>query len=149
MDFFWYALALLAGMALATQAGINSQLRQAVGHPLLASLISFAVGLLSLLGAFLATRSRYPLLPFQQFGEIAWWKWTGGLLGAYMVSSAIFVAPRIGAANMIALIVAGQMLLAIVYDHFGLMGFLTHPVNPLRIIGAVLLLAGVWLILKS
>jgi transporter family-2 protein len=149
MDFIWYLLAIISGIALPTQSGINTQLRQTVGHPILASLISFSVGMLSLIVTFFLTRNQFSIADLQNFSKISWWKWTGGLLGAYMVSTAIFVTPKIGAANSIALIVAGQMTAAILYDHFGSFGFAVHPVSLTRIVGAILLITGVILIVKS
>jgi transporter family-2 protein len=53
--------------------------------------------------------------------------------------------PRLGAASTIALVVAGQMLASLVFDHFGLLGLARHPATPARGLAAALLIAAVLL----
>jgi transporter family-2 protein len=50
---------------------------------------------------------------------------------------------RLGAASLLSLVVAGQMLASSVIDHFGLLGIARHPATPSRVVGALLLVAGV------
>ncbi|HEY0895566.1 MAG TPA: DMT family transporter [Sphingobacteriaceae bacterium] len=144
----YYLLALLAGVALATQTGINAQLRSVVGSPVLATLISFLVGTVALvLYVTLFERESYGAI--HQMKGMAFYKILGGLIGAAYVCSVIVLAPRIGAANLLALIVGGQILFALFLDHFGLLGFQQHSFNVFRLAGACLLIGGVVLILKN
>ena len=71
-----------------------------------------------------------------------WWAWTGGLCGAVVLSATTIVAPRLGTASMIALVMAGQVFCSIVLDHYGLLGLPVLPVNSRRLTAATLLLAG-------
>jgi transporter family-2 protein len=82
----------------------------------------------------------------EKLAAAPWWIWVGGLCGANYIVIAILLAPRLGAATLIAVTVAGQMLVSIVLDHFGSVGYPVHPVNAWRIVGAGLVLAGVGLI---
>ena len=134
-------LALLAGAMLSVQVGVNNALRGALGHPLWASLTSFLVGTTVLFCATMALR-----LPAPTLSKASLWMWTGGVLGAIYVSLSVALAPRLGAATLVGLIVAGQLVASIVVDHFGWLGFPSHPISPSRIAGAALLFAGVWLI---
>ena len=137
-------IALVAGMLLPVQTGINAELRNLVGQPVLAAAIQFLVGAAALLLVVVAMGAPVPAL-----GKLAaapWWIWVGGLCGANYIVIAILLAPRLGAATLIAVTVAGQMLVSIVLDHFGFVGYPVHPVNAWRIVGAGLLLAGVGLI---
>jgi transporter family-2 protein len=68
------------------------------------------------------------------------------LLGAAYVALTIVLAPRLGAATMIAAIVAGQMLMSLALDQYGLVGFPLHPITAARVVGALLVIAGVALI---
>ncbi len=145
-SFIWYFIALMVGCATATQAGVNSQLRQTLVNPILSALISFCTGTLALTILFFLFNNKTS--DYQTISKISWWKWTGGLLGAYIVTSTILSVPKIGSANMVALVVTGQILLAMVFDHFGWLGFPLHQVNLMRLLGAVLLIAGVILIVK-
>lgn len=147
MRLIFLAFALLAGMLLPTQAGINAQLAKQLGNPLLAATISFSLGTLALL---LLTAMSHPTLPTsERLIQIPWYFWLGGLLGVMYLTATIILAPLLGAASMIGLIITGQMLAAIALDHFGLVGFPIHPLSPGRLIGGVLLVAGVILVQRT
>lgn len=147
-NLIYYVLAICAGLAIATQTGVNAQLRTAVGNPVIAALISFLVGSFALILYILFFQSE-TLGGIFNLGNISWHKWTGGLIGALYVSGVIIIAPRIGAANTAGLIVTGQILFALLLDHFGFLGFIQHTFNMMRLAGAFLLIAGVFLILKN
>lgn len=137
------AIAFLIGMVLPLQAGINAQLRTGLGHPMLAALASFAVGTVGLAIAALITRARLSDAPV---ASIPWWHWSGGLLGAVYIFAAVILAPRLGAATLIAAIVAGQMVASLVLDTQGWAGFSQQPLTPARLVGGVLVILGVLLI---
>ena len=137
--------AFLVGAALTIQTGVNTQLRLLLGNPFQAGFVSFAVGAMAL-GAYMSTqRVQWPI---SDFLKAPWWVWTGGLLGAYLVTSIIVLAPRLGATTLIALVIAGQMITALTLDNFGLLGFQLHPVRWERLIGVVFLMLGAVMIRK-
>jgi transporter family-2 protein len=140
----WYALGLLAGMAQAVQGAVNAQLRSAVQSPLWAVFLSFMVGTAGLAALLLLARApvpaQWPSRP---------WMWSGGLLGVLYVGAAIVLLPRIGAGTTIGLFVAGQMTAALVLDHFGLLGVPLHPASLARLIGAALVVIGVFLLRRA
>jgi transporter family-2 protein len=72
-----------------------------------------------------------------------WWAWSGGFFGALYIAVSIVLLPRLGAAFFIALLIAGQMIASIAFDHFGLLGLAPHPLDASRIFGALLLVRGV------
>ena len=137
-------LAMLVGVVLPVQSGVNAQLRSAVGHPLLAAFVSFAVGTVALLGLNLALRT--PLPPGATIARLPWWHWIGGLLGATYIYLAIVLAPRLGAATLVASIVTGQMVTSLILDHYGLIGYPQQTLTPARALGALLVIGGVLLI---
>ena len=140
----YVALAVAAGFCLPTQAGINSRLNLWTQSPILAAAISFAVGTAGLVAY--AVLLRIPLPTLSSLKGYPWWIWTGGFLGAFLVAATVVLAPRLGAASMIALIVTGQMAASVVLDHFGVIGYPVHPINVWRICGALMLVGGVVLI---
>jgi transporter family-2 protein len=73
----------------------------------------------------------------------------GGLLGAVYVLTTIILAPKLGAATLIAAVVAGQMMASLILDQYGLVGFPVHPVSALRLLGAALVIAGVVLVQRG
>ncbi len=137
-------LALLAGALLPVQAGVNLQLRIVLGHPLTATLVSFVVGSVGL--AALVGVLRVPMPIGAAWARSEWWHWTGGLLGAVYIVATIVVAPRLGAATLVAALVAGQMVTSLALDHFGWVGFTVHPIDPWRFLGAALIVGGVVLV---
>jgi transporter family-2 protein len=147
MFYFYILLALAAGAALPIQVGVNNSLRAGIDSPILAAFISFAIGSVCLLAYALATRSPWP--PMQTMARLPAWVWLGGALGAYYVATTIFVAPRLGAANLVSLAVAAQLFTSLILDHYGAIGFAQHSINVWRILGALLLIAGSVLILKN
>jgi transporter family-2 protein len=140
-------LALLAGVGLPTQAGINAQLALWTRSSITAALISFAIGTLAL---SIVTVSMAPPLPlWSSAATLPWWIWSGGVMGAFFVAASTFIAPQLGATTMLALILAGQVVASVLFDHFGLLGYPLHPLNLQRSLGLLLLIAGVVLIRNS
>jgi transporter family-2 protein len=123
------------------QFGINAQLASWVGGPLRATLVSFVVGTAVLLVATLAFARGWP--GAERLGAAPWWVWVGGALGAFYVLGSVVTAPKLGAATLVALILAGQALASLTVDHFGLVGFEENPVTPGRLLGLALVAAGV------
>jgi transporter family-2 protein len=147
MKIIHYVLPLLAGIMMTVQSGINSQLRTAIQHPLLAALISFVSGTVALIVLVLLSKQAVPTL--QTFGEISWYKWTGGLLGAFIVTVSLVSVARIGAANMFVLIIAGQLITAVIIDHFGMLGLQQSTITLQKAVGVLLLIGGVYLVNKK
>ena len=142
--FFLYLLALGAGISVATQQALNGALRSALGTPGVAALVSYAGGLLTMIVVVIALGEPAP--SWSAMASTPWWAWTGGVLGGVFILLSIVLLPSLGSATLIALIVSGQMLAAIMLDHFGAFGLTQHPVNLSRLLGAALLVAGVILI---
>ena len=132
--------AFAAGIALPVQFGINSQLAAWLDSPVRAAFVSFLTGTIILAGA--AALVFKPLPSLARLGHAPWWVWLGGALGAFYVAGSIVAAPRLGAAALIAVIVAGQSLASVVVDHFGWVGFEPKHVSAGRIGGVALVLAG-------
>ncbi|HEV7347463.1 DMT family transporter [Telluribacter sp.] len=147
MNYFFLLLAFLIGVGTAVQGGVNSQLRLSLGNPILAALFSFVIGLLALLIAF-AAFNQNDLPSVHTIRHISWWKFLGGLFGAFYVLTVIFVVRDIGQGALVCLAVAGQLIAAVVIDHYGLLGFAVHQVSLPRLLGVVLLIIGAVLIVR-
>jgi transporter family-2 protein len=143
---FYMMFAYFAGLVLPLQIGLNSIIAKQTGSPVWAAAMSFLVGSVGLFAYYLSARQTWPA--WQAISAIPLYAWGAGLLGAFYVTTTIVVAPKIGAAMLISLTIGGQMTAAIVLDHYGLLGFPQHSISGLRIIGALLVVAGVVLIRK-
>jgi bacterial/archaeal transporter family-2 protein len=138
-------IAVAMGSFLALQAGINGRLRVRAGDPVYAALISSAISaFLLLLYAVLVVRQ--PLPEPSRLTSAPWWLWTGGLMGAAYLVTALVLVTRLGGAVWFALVVVGQLLASLVMDHYGLLGLPRHEVNPWRVLGVAFLVLGVVLI---
>lgn len=141
-----YLIAFLAGAGLTIQVGMNGAIRTATHTASFASLMNFIVGTLALCLFVLVTRQDWPSR--DALGAIPWWGWMGGLLGAFYVASATIVGSTLGGTTLLALTVLGQLVAALLVDHYGWLGFPEHPITMTRVAGVCLLLAGVWLIAR-
>lgn len=139
-------LVLFGGGLIALQAPTNVMLARAGGSPVLAALISFAVGTAALLAVWLAAPKATAASPF---GALPWYAWLGGIYGAFYVAVAAYAAPRIGLASLVTIGIAGQILMAIWLDHVGALGLPKDPVSLTRVGGALLVVAGVVLVRRG
>ena len=73
----------------------------------------------------------------------------GGVLGAFFVAAIIYTLPQIGSANMFVLIIAGQLITSLAYDHFGVMGTVQQSISWQKIVGVLLVIAGVYIANKK
>lgn len=146
----WLMLLFVAvtGVLNTVQSGSNARLAKALGQPWWAAIAVYATGLLAvgvvLCGLLALGRAGWPAA-----GKLAaapWWSWCGGVLGATYVMAMLLFAERLGSASFTAITVTAGLLTALLLDHFGLVGFRQHSLNPWRGLGAALLLAGVGLI---
>jgi transporter family-2 protein len=146
MIYFYFLIAFAAGAAISIQAAINGQLAGAIGgNTIAAALFSFASGTL-VLALIAVTRGGLPsalaAIPSQP-----WWRLVGGVLGASAIFSTVLLAPRIGLANLLALVIVGQLLASLSIDNFGLFNVAVRPVSSIKIAGAVVMIGGVLLTL--
>lgn len=140
---FSIALIILAGGATALQAPTNAKLMTAVGSPVNAAFVSFAVGTVAL--ALLAVM--FPTRPDMVAARaLPWYAWIGGLYGVVFVIAATWGVPRLGVALTITLMVAGQLLISLILDHFGAFGAPQQPINLGRLAGVALVIGGVLMV---
>lgn len=145
----WLALATLAGLLIPAQAAMNARMRTFVVNPAYSALVNFTVGGVALLVALAVMVALRAPGDWRNSINAPWWAWCGGLIGALFVLTAILVVPRIGSATFTATILCGQLLGALVLDHYGALGLPQHAVSPSRVGGALLLLVGLWLIQRG
>lgn len=146
MNALLLVLVFLSGAGLPIQAASNARLRTVVDSPLLSAVVSFLVGLSVLLVLYacgVLGRGRPSAML-----HAPWWSLTGGFIGATIVALSLIAVPRVGTGALVAAMVCGQLIMAVIMDHFGLLGLQRVSINGWRIAGAVLLLGGVFLMQK-
>ena len=141
MFFVYLIIALAAGVALATQSAINTQLAKAMsGEAVIATFISFAVGTIVLF--FIAWVKTDLWGNLSTVPSQPWWKLIGGILGAVVVFTTVLLAPKLGITAMLFFIIVGQLITAATIDHFGLIGMPIREVNITKLIGLIIVAFG-------
>lgn len=142
---YLYVFVLLAGIANAIQPGQNGALAKSFSQPLVAGLI---VGLCTastvLIVGLVSRRLAWPTQ--QELSQVPWWAWGGGLFGGGIVITQLLIARQVGAGVFLGLLVTAGVLTSIILDHFGWVGFERHPASLWRVLGGLLMVAGVGLV---
>jgi bacterial/archaeal transporter family-2 protein len=144
---FYFLAALVGGAFIPVQVALNTLLRRYVGEPMQVTFVSYLTGTLTAL--LICLIARYPLPTTAALSQTAWWMWVGGCLGTMYVWATIFTTLKIGATLTLALTFAGQMMAALLLDHFGAIGLAKYPASPTRIAGVAIVLLGVSLVAYS
>lgn len=140
------ALLFVGGALTALQGPANARLSQGVGSVINGALVSFVIGTVALavIALFMQVRPEG-----QAVRSIPWWGWLGGLYGCLFVTSIAWGVPKLGVGTTLTIVVAGQLLLAVVLDHFGAFGAPVTSISWGRIGGIVLVIGGVLLVRRS
>lgn len=141
----WIVLAFLSGAVLPIQAGLNARLGRAAGSAVHGSFLSFIVGAAAVLLYIVLTRQS---VSWEGVRTAPWHAWTGGILGAFYVTAIIFAFPQLGPGLTFGLVVAGQMIISALLEHFNMLVSQPHPINLARVVGMVLVIVGVIIIRK-
>lgn len=141
----WIVLAFLSGAFLPIQGGLNARLGKAAENPVYASTLSFIVGAAALIIYILLTKQT---VSWEGIKSAPLHAWVGGLLGAFYVTVIIMAFPKLGPGLTFGLVVAGQMVISALLEHFNILVSQPHPINYLRVLGIMLVVAGVIIIRK-
>ena len=147
MRYLLMFLTLVIGGLIPIQAVLNTRLGRQVGGPLMGSLMSFTVGIICL---FILNMGLNPsaVLQLKPATVAPWYLWLGGVLGAIFVGYITWVNQQQGVALTFALVVSGQIFVSLIIDHFGLLGSEIRTITLEKLLGAVLIIAGLVLIKK-
>ncbi|MGB1236741.1 MAG: DMT family transporter [Pseudomonadales bacterium] len=141
MNWLLIFFAMIAGAMIPLQGALNARLGAAMVHPMQATLVSYLGGTLACVMVLLWAQASLP--DYKRLASIDWYLYCGGFLGAVFVSGMLYLMPKIGIANMLGAAILGQLVMSLIFDHFGLAGIRVE-INSNRVIGVVLLMAGVY-----
>jgi len=139
----WIALAFLSGAFLPIQAGLNAKLGKTVESPVYASMLSFVIGTLGLITYILITKQS---MSWAGVREAPAHVWIGGLLGAFYVTVIILAFPKLGPGLTFGLVVAGQMIISILLEHFNILVAQQNSISFMKVLGVLLVVVGVIII---
>ncbi len=138
---------LAMGIFIASQTAINAKLTSYNHLPLVTSTISFAIG--SIILGFLTLCSGQGLgIRVGVILSTPWWSWLGGLTAAFALTCNILLFKHLGSVETTLYPVIGQIIMSLVIDQFGWFGSLQQRLTWHKGIGAVLLIAGLFIFIN-
>lgn len=146
-DIIYLALAIITGALIPIQAATNAVFSKSIGNPLITGLMVFIVGLIGMIVFIIISRTSFPTP--QQLISAPTYSYLGGIIVATYVVMITILTPRIGVGSAIALIVTGQIICAILIDHFGLFNVQVRTIDTGRIMGIVLMIIGIYFVMKK
>jgi transporter family-2 protein len=146
-ELIYFALALITGALIPIQAATNAVFSKSVGNPVITGLMVFIIGLAGMVLFTLVSRSSFPTI--QQLTAAPSYSYLGGLIVATYVVMITILAPRIGVGPAIGLIVTGQIICAVLIDHFGLFNVAVNSMNGTRLAGVLLMIAGIYFVMRK
>ena len=145
--FFWFALAIVAGILGSIHVPLNGALSVRIQSTMVATLTFYGVAFLSIasISFFLAPRSSLQSL----LETPAWYYIVPGLISVTVVGTNTFLIPRLGAINLLVITVAAQLLGRIVISHFGLFESPVDPISWQKFAGGILVIGGAFLVVQN
>ena len=142
--------ALLCGIVLTTQIATNKQLGEHLQNLYVPAAVNMVIGLVAttaLTWVMTANTGAASWPSREMIRSAPPWLWlAGGVLGTVYLTGNILLAPKLGAAALVGLVVCGQLLFSVLLDHFGWLGFEQHTASLWRLLGCALLVSGTVLI---
>ena len=139
--------AILGGVLIPIQAATNAKLANHFAHPLLAAATSTFVSFTTISIILIVTRVQFS--PSQASTIPLFVLLGGGMIGAYVVYICLAAAPILGVTTLFAALLAGQLIISIIMDHYGILGLNPQKINLERLLGIFLLIAGVYILRKN
>ena len=145
--FIFILLALITGALIPVQASTNAAFSKSIGNPYITGVVVLLIGLVAALLFITLSKTQVPALA--QLKSAPLYSYAGGLIVCTYVIMITVITPKLGVANSIGLIVTGQIICAVIIDHFGLFGATVRMIDAQRLIGAVMMIGGIYLVMKN
>lgn len=143
----YLAAAALIGIAVSVQPALNAILARSVGSANVASSISIAVALTTIL--IMTAIVGFGEVSLERLAAVPWWVYLAGIVGALFVGGGTYLVPYTGALAFFVCIIAGQLIGSTIADHLGAFGLAVHEASPMRLFGVALVIAGALLVVNG
>ncbi len=141
----WIVILIAIGAgALAPLQGTNAELYKHWQQPIWTTIWVYLSGLAAILLVQGAFRQQIPA--HEAVVAAPWWAWIGGVLSIVTTLAALMFAQKLGSGMFTGLSLTASILVSILLDQMGWIGFKQHPASPLRLLGGLLMVGGVWLV---
>ena len=143
MEVLVVLIAIAAGSLNPFQA-TNAELYKHWQQPVWTTLWVYLSGLTGILLVQAVVRQSLP--EKSAFLAAPWWAWVGGLVSIATTMIGLMYAQRLGSGVFTGLSLTASVLVSILLDHMGWIGFKQHPASPMRLFGGALMVCGVWIV---
>lgn len=133
------AIAFLMGVAMSIYLPMNSSVSRYLGSSIAATVTFFAAALLTAALILLLT-GEYKAIA--RIGHVPKYLYLAGFISAFMIVGTTFLIPKIGARAFFILLVAGQILMALIVSHFGILESPRDPITFKKVLAGALVVIG-------
>ena len=132
-------LAVLMGIMLAVYLPMNSVVARHMNSPIAASIPFFLMALVTSIVLLFLSGGFATILNIK---NVPPYFFLSGFISAFMIIGATFLIPRLGARQFFIVVLAGQLIMAMVLSHFGFLESPKDPITMKKLLGASLLFVG-------
>jgi transporter family-2 protein len=136
-------IGLIGGVAVGVQSPIAGAMGQKIGGTASSVIVHLSGLILSLILLVFRGGER-----IRDWNTLPWYMLGAGVFGLILYQTINITLPRLGATNMLVLIIVGQLLTGVLLDTFGWLGVTARPIELTRIIGIIVLLVGGYLVVR-
>ena len=146
MKSYVYAVTIFLGVVLTVNLSMNGKVGAVIGNPRVGNALFWCIGAVTALAIGLSGWQAGALSALRQVNPLLL---TAGAMGATLVFGIAWIIPQIGAQHMTVMLLTGQILSAMLLSHFGWLGSPVQPVSIANVIGAVLMIGGAYLAIRT
>ena len=140
-------LSLATGIMIPIQATFNAACSKVTGNPITAALIALLVGSISITIYILLSKTNFPEV--SQLKGAHPMVFAGGMIVAFYLVIITYILPRLGVGSSIGLIITGQLIGAVIIDHYGLFDTAVRTMDLKRVVGTFFMVIGIYLVMKK
>ncbi len=140
-------IALLLGAITPIYLSMNSSVARYVNSPILANVSFFALALLTTVIAvvftFFLSSASEGWGVISKFKEVPLYLYLSGVFSALLILGTTALIPRLGASLFFILFVSGQVIMAVIVSHLGILGSPQESITVQKMIGVLFVVLGV------
>ena len=142
MKTYLYVLTIFLGIVLTVHLSMNGKVGAVLNNPRVGNALFWCIGAVTAVAIGLSGWHAGALSGLRQVNPILL---TAGAMGASLVFAIAWLIPQIGAGPMMLMLLAGQILSAMTLSHFGWLGSPVQPVTLINVVGAAIMLGGIFM----
>ena len=135
-----YLLTVFLGVVLAVHLSMNAKVGSVLNNARVGNALFWCIGAVAAVLVGASGWSSGALSPIREVHPLLL---TAGALGACLVFAIAWLIPQVGAGSVMITLLAGQIIGGLVMSHFGWLGSPVQPITLMRLVGTVVMVAGV------